>query len=48
MQIVLDGPAPQHNSLDDLIAAMMAMKDDLLYAAGTNEVRRKYDEIGTR
>ncbi len=38
MQLALDDPTPQYNSLDDLIAAMMAMKDDLLYAAGTKMV----------
>lgn len=35
---LFDNSGPIHNSLDDLIASMMAMKDDPLANAGTNVV----------
>ena len=38
MQTLFDPPTPQYDSLDDLIAAMMAMSEDPLHDAGTRMV----------
>ena len=38
MQTLFDPPAPRYDTLDDLIAAMMAMDDDPLHDAGTRMV----------
>ena len=38
MQTLFDPPTPQYDSLDELIAAMMAMDDDPLHDAGTRMV----------